>query len=92
MLIDGDFWKLIKHCVNGARPLVKVLQLIDNDLKPDITVYEAMGWAKKQTQNNSNKKKSMYKRAWDIIDAASCFCTDLHMQLVIFSIQSKIIF
>jgi len=57
------------YCLNCVWPLVKVLRLVDGDLKPTMGyVYEAMDRAKEQIQKNFDGKESSYKKIWEIID------------------------
>jgi Protein of unknown function (DUF 659) len=66
---DDRFWKAIKYCLKASEPLVKVLKLVDGDVKPAMGyIYEAMDRAKEEIAANFNNKISSYKKIWEIID------------------------
>ena len=68
-VLDNDFWKLVKYCLKCVWPLVKVLRLVDGDVKPAMGyIYEAIDRAKEQIRDNFNGKESNYQMVWEIID------------------------
>ena len=69
ILAYQTFWISIKYCLKCVLPLVKVLRLVDGDVKPAIGyIYESMNKAKKQIQNNFRGVKKNYQPIWDIVD------------------------
>lgn len=51
VIVDCDFCKPIKCCLNYAWPLMKVLQIVDGDLKPAMSyVYRTIDMAKEQAR------------------------------------------
>ncbi|XP_052187762.1 uncharacterized protein LOC127798293 [Diospyros lotus] len=69
LLSDDKFWKSIKYCLKCVSPLVKVLRLVDGDVKPAMGyIYEAMDRAKEKIAQNFNHQKIKYERIWNIID------------------------
>jgi hypothetical protein len=70
ILVDNTFWKAIKFCLKSVLPLVKVLKLVDGDVKPAMGyIYEAMDRAKEQIERNFEYVKMRYEDVWTIIDA-----------------------
>jgi hypothetical protein len=66
---DDRFWKAIKYCLKASEPLIKVLKLVDGDVKLTMGyIYEAMDRAKEENTANFNNKNSSYKKIWEIID------------------------
>lgn len=69
VLVDTRFWKSIRYCLNCLSLLVKVLKLVDGDLKLTMRyIYEAMNRANEQIAKNFNHVESIYKKVWEIID------------------------
>jgi hypothetical protein len=60
---DDRFWKAIKYYLKASGPLVKVLKLVDGDVKPAMGyIYEAMDRDKEKIAANFNNKISSYKK------------------------------
>ncbi|KAA8546963.1 hypothetical protein F0562_003392 [Nyssa sinensis] len=69
ILAKPNFWASIKYCLKCVLPLVKVLRLVDGDVKPAMGyIYEAMDKANEQIEKNFHGVKKHYKPMWDIID------------------------
>ena len=69
VLDDQNFWRSIKYCLKCVLPLVKVLRLVDGDMKPAMGyIYEAMDKAKEQIQKNFRNVKKHYEPIWTIVD------------------------
>ena len=63
ILSDNRFWKAIKYCLKYVLPLVKMLRLVDGDIKLTMNyIYEAMDRAKEQIDKNFNTIKKRYDR------------------------------
>jgi Protein of unknown function (DUF 659) len=66
---DDGFWKKVKYCLTATTPLVKVLKLVDGDVKPTMRyIYEAMDHAKEKITSSFGNKLKWYENIWDIID------------------------
>lgn len=79
------FIDFAKHFLNCTWPFVKVLQLVNCDLKPAVGyVYQAMFRANKHIQNKLQQEEWKYKTTCDIIDQCqklqACSYTSLYMQ------------
>ena len=69
LLLDNKFWKSVTCCLKCVSPLVKVLRLVDGDVKPAMGyVCEAVDRAKEQIAKNFNDQKTKYECIWTIID------------------------
>ncbi|KAL0452979.1 UNVERIFIED_CONTAM: hypothetical protein Slati_1276000 [Sesamum latifolium] len=64
---------LLEQCslhIEGSRPLVKVLRLVDGEKKPPMGyIYEAMDRAKEAIAASFSNVEEKYKKKFDIIDA-----------------------
>jgi Protein of unknown function (DUF 659) len=66
---DGNFWRQVKYCLTATAPLVKVLKLVDGDVKPAMGyIYEAMDRAKEEIAKSFDNKLNRYEKIWNIID------------------------
>ncbi|XP_021754926.1 uncharacterized protein LOC110720229 [Chenopodium quinoa] len=73
----AKFWEKANEIIKIQDPIIKVLKLVDGDLKPTMGfIYEAMGRCKLAIQNNP----TYYKNYWKMIDKRwNCqLHTDLH--------------
>ena len=63
------FWKDVKLCLNVFEPLVKVLRLVDGDVKPSMGfVYGEIVKAKKQIKEVYGNLASRYKDVVDVVE------------------------
>ena len=69
VLSDPKFWSAIKFCLKCVIHLVKVLRLVDGDIKPAMGyIYEAMDRAKEQIWKNFNDVQRRYRPILRIIE------------------------
>ncbi|CAH1419143.1 unnamed protein product [Lactuca virosa] len=62
------FWSSVITCLRAAKPLMKVLRLVDSDSKPAMGfIYQAMVNAKKEIANFKDNQ-TRYEPIYDIID------------------------
>jgi hypothetical protein len=56
---DDNFWKKVKYCLTATAPLVKVIKLVDDDVKSAMRyIYETMECAKEKIASSfGNKRK-----------------------------------
>ena len=67
LLLDNKFWKSVTSCLKSVGPLVKVLRLVDGDVKLAMGyVNEAMDRENEQIAKNFNKQKTQYERIRNI--------------------------
>ncbi|CAH1440741.1 unnamed protein product [Lactuca virosa] len=63
------FWSSVITCLRAAKPLMKVLRLVDSDSKPAMGfIYQAMVNAKKEIKENFKDNQTRYGPIYDIID------------------------
>jgi hypothetical protein len=65
---DPRFWKKVAEIVKIAKPLVKVLRLVDGEKLAMGYIYEAMDQEKEQIKATYKDRVSKYGPIWDIID------------------------
>nr|KAJ0190830.1 hypothetical protein LSAT_V11C800390750 [Lactuca sativa] len=65
----AGFWSSVITCLRAAKPLMKVLRLVDSDSKPAMGfIYQAMVNAKKEIKANFKDIQTRYVPIYDIID------------------------
>jgi hypothetical protein len=69
MIMSMAFWKDVKLCLNVFEPLVKVLRLVDGDVKPSMGfVYGEIVKAKKEMKEVYGNVESRYKDVIDVVE------------------------
>ncbi|KAI8563753.1 hypothetical protein RHMOL_Rhmol03G0133500 [Rhododendron molle] len=69
VMLMASFWRNVLLALKFASPLVKVLRLVDGEVKPPMGyIYEAMDRAKETIANSFNQKREMYDDVYKIID------------------------
>ncbi|XP_047340886.1 uncharacterized protein LOC124944626 [Impatiens glandulifera] len=69
MVIGSRLWSNIITCLKAARPLIKVLRMVDSDVKPAMGfIYDQMDEVKEKIRVNFNNIKRNYELIWKIID------------------------
>jgi hypothetical protein len=69
MIMSMAFWKDVKLCLNVFEPLVKVLCLVDGDVKTSMGfVYGEIVKAKKEIKEVYGNVASRYKDAIDVVE------------------------
>ena len=64
-----SFWNHVVYILKVMGPLVKVLQLVDNERKPAMGyIYEAMDRCKETIKKSFNEDEDKYKEIFSIID------------------------
>ncbi|XP_058198614.1 uncharacterized protein LOC131314137 [Rhododendron vialii] len=65
----ASFWRNVLLALKFTSPLVKVLRLVDGEVKPPMGyIYEAMDQAKETIVNSFNQNREMYDEVFKIID------------------------
>jgi hypothetical protein len=60
---DGNFLRPVKHCLTTTTALVKVLKLVDGDVKPAMGyIYEAMNRAKEKFVKSFDNRLNRYEK------------------------------
>jgi hypothetical protein len=68
-IMSMPFWKDVKLCLNVFEPLVKVLRLVDGDVKPSMGfVYGEIVKAKKEIKEVYGNVASRYKDVIDVVE------------------------
>ncbi|KAM3350754.1 hypothetical protein ACQJBY_023057 [Aegilops geniculata] len=68
-MMSMSFWKDLKLCLNVFEPLVKVLRLVDGDVKPSMGfVYGEIVKAKKEIKEVYGNVESRYKDVINIVE------------------------
>ncbi|XP_058202971.1 uncharacterized protein LOC131317432 [Rhododendron vialii] len=69
VMLMASFWRNVLLALKFASPLVKVLRLVDGEVKPPMGyIYEAMDRAKETIANSFNQNKEIYDEVFKIID------------------------
>ena len=69
-IMQSHFWSSVNMCVKVFAPLVKVLRLVDGDVRPAMGfVYGELKKAKDEIKEALNHKEEKYKPILDIVDA-----------------------
>ena len=64
-----SFWNHVVYILKVMGPLVKVLQLVDNERKPAMGyIYKAMDRCKEAIKKSFNENEDKYKEIFSIID------------------------
>jgi len=68
-MMNPEFWKEVKMCLKVFEPLVKVLRLVDGDVKPSMGfLYGELVKAKREIKQVYGNVESRYKDVMAIID------------------------
>ncbi|CAL9120100.1 unnamed protein product [Musa textilis] len=69
IILMPSFWNHVIFILKVMDPLVRVLRLVDNEIKPAIRyIYEAMDRAKETIKRFLNKNEEKYVNSFTIID------------------------
>lgn len=69
ILLDETYWKNVRYVLRLTSPIVKVLRMVDGDVKPAMGyIYEAMDRAKEAIASGLNHASQKYKKVFEIID------------------------
>ena len=69
VILMPSFWNTIVYILKVIGPLVRVLQLVNNERKSTMDyIYEAMDRAKEVIIKDFNKNEEMYSNIFKIID------------------------
>ncbi|KAG9143261.1 hypothetical protein Leryth_010189 [Lithospermum erythrorhizon] len=69
LVLDENFWMTVHIMIKSAIPLVRVLEIFDSEITPQLgRVYDIMDQAKEAIKKEFKGKKSEYTPFWKIID------------------------
>lgn len=69
IMLSTSFWREAVLSLKFASPLVRVLRLVDGEMKPAMGyIYEAMDRAKEAIAKAFNNDRTKYREVYDIID------------------------